>query len=292
MKYKTLVSLFFLGVVFSCYAQQKSYLFFLDQNLTFTSRDSALIIGNGNYEAGSFKLDCYNKFSKKLILTLHSTDTTLTNLDGRFISYFENGLIENEGYYKKNIIDSTWITRDSTGAVTDSIKYSNGKTITHASFIYFKNNQVSIYELTDSIKNTYQYISFDSTGQKIFDANFIGDNGIYSRYDSSKVASQNVFSREIVEADCSEWLDYIRKNLHSNIPFQRGATPGAYTTITKFTIEINGNISTVIPETHFGFGMEDEAMRVIKRGPKWIPASLFGIPVKSVRRQPITFVFN
>jgi protein TonB len=36
--------------------------------------------------------------------------------------------------------------------------------------------------------------------------------------------------------------------------------------------------------------MEEEVMRVIKRGPKWIPASQNGRLVKAYRKQPVTFV--
>jgi protein TonB len=35
--------------------------------------------------------------------------------------------------------------------------------------------------------------------------------------------------------------------------------------------------------------MEEEAMRVIKRGPKWNPAIQNGRQVKAYRKQPITF---
>ncbi len=36
--------------------------------------------------------------------------------------------------------------------------------------------------------------------------------------------------------------------------------------------------------------MEDEAIRVIKRGPKWTPAIQNGRNVNAYRKQPITFV--
>jgi protein TonB len=36
--------------------------------------------------------------------------------------------------------------------------------------------------------------------------------------------------------------------------------------------------------------MEDEAVKTIKRGPKWVPAQQNGRQVKAYRKQPITFV--
>jgi protein TonB len=36
--------------------------------------------------------------------------------------------------------------------------------------------------------------------------------------------------------------------------------------------------------------MEDEAVKVIRKGPNWVPAIQNGRPVKAYRKQPITFV--
>jgi hypothetical protein len=41
--------------------------------------------------------------------------------------------------------------------------------------------------------------------------------------------------------------------------------------------------------TNHGFGMEDEVIRVISKGPKWNPAIQNGKQVKAYRRQPVTF---
>ena len=51
----------------------------------------------------------------------------------------------------------------------------------------------------------------------------------------------------------------------------------------------DGSISDVTAETKLGFGMEEEAIKIIKRGPKWTPAQQNGNVVKAYRRQPITF---
>jgi hypothetical protein len=41
--------------------------------------------------------------------------------------------------------------------------------------------------------------------------------------------------------------------------------------------------------TNFGYGMEEEALRVIKRSPRWVPAIHQANEVTAYRRQPITF---
>ncbi|RZM17984.1 MAG: hypothetical protein EOO88_41905, partial [Pedobacter sp.] len=46
----------------------------------------------------------------------------------------------------------------------------------------------------------------------------------------------------------------------------------------------------VVAETSFGHGMEAEAIKAIKKGPKWTPAIQNGRNVNAYRRQPITYI--
>jgi len=86
------------------------------------------------------------------------------------------------------------------------------------------------------------------------------------------------------------WSRFLQKNLNSNTPVDNGAVPGSYSVIVQFIVDKQGNISDVRALTNHGFGMEEEAIRVIKRGPKWIAAIQNGRNVNAYRRQPITFI--
>ncbi|MDB5202592.1 MAG: hypothetical protein JWQ27_2001 [Ferruginibacter sp.] len=86
------------------------------------------------------------------------------------------------------------------------------------------------------------------------------------------------------------WRNFLTKNLDANTPIDNGAPEGTYTVIVRFIVSRDGSISDVVAETKFGYGMEAEAMKVIKKGPKWTPALQNGRNVNAYRRQPITFV--
>jgi protein TonB len=86
------------------------------------------------------------------------------------------------------------------------------------------------------------------------------------------------------------WVRYLQKKLNANTPVDNGARSGTYQVIVKFIVSKDGSISDVQPETKHGYGMEEEAMKIIKRGPKWTPALQNGRNVNAYRRQPITFV--
>jgi protein TonB len=109
-----------------------------------------------------------------------------------------------------------------------------------------------------------------------------------------QVDDNKIFEKVEKEAEFpggeAQWRRYLEKNLNANVPIDNGAPEGTYTVIVKFIVSKDGSISDVQAETNFGYGMEDEAVKQIKRGPKWTPALQNGRNVNAYRRQPITFV--
>ncbi len=85
------------------------------------------------------------------------------------------------------------------------------------------------------------------------------------------------------------WRKYLERTLNPQAPSDNGAPTGVYTVIVQFIVSKDGSISDVKALTTHGFGMEQEAVRVIKRGPSWTPAVQNGRNVNAYRKQPITF---
>ena len=67
------------------------------------------------------------------------------------------------------------------------------------------------------------------------------------------------------------------------------APAGSYTVIIQFVVDMDGSISDIKALTNHGYGLEQEAIRVIKKATKWEPAFQNGRHVKAYRKQPITF---
>jgi len=102
-----------------------------------------------------------------------------------------------------------------------------------------------------------------------------------------------IFDKVEIEASFpggdSKWRQYLERNANGQVATDNGAPEGTYTTVVQFVVDKEGNISDVRALTNHGYGMEEEAMRVIKKGPKWSPAVQNGRQVKAYRKQPITF---
>jgi hypothetical protein len=110
--------------------------------------------------------------------------------------------------------------------------------------------------------------------------------------DSSGV--ERIFEKVDIEARFPggerEWRKYLEKNLNPNVPYEGGAPAGTYTVFVQFIVDKEGNISEVKALTNHGYGMEEEVVKIISKGPQWVPASQNGRAVKAYRKQPVTFV--
>lgn len=86
------------------------------------------------------------------------------------------------------------------------------------------------------------------------------------------------------------WRRFLERNLHPDVPIDNNAAPGRYTVYLQFIVDREGKVSDIKALTAHGFGMEEEAMRVLRKATKWNPANQNGRAVKAYRKQPITFV--
>jgi protein TonB len=112
--------------------------------------------------------------------------------------------------------------------------------------------------------------------------------------EEKKVEDENkIFDKVEIEASFpggdAKWRQYLERNANGQVATDNGAPEGTYTTVVQFVVDKEGNISDVKALTNHGYGMEEEAMRVIRKGPKWTPAVQNGRQVKAYRKQPITF---
>jgi len=91
------------------------------------------------------------------------------------------------------------------------------------------------------------------------------------------------------KCDC-DWPKFLTRNLNAEVPVENGAPVGRYNVVIQFVVDQQGNVSDITPITNYGFGMEQEAIRVLKKAKGWKAGIQNGHEVKSYHKQPITFV--
>ena len=100
-----------------------------------------------------------------------------------------------------------------------------------------------------------------------------------------------VFQKVEVEAEYDgNWVNFLSSNLNAELPAENGAEAGSYTVIVRFIVSKDGSISDIVAESDPGYGLANEAIRVIKKSKKWRPGEQNGRQVTCYKRQPITWL--
>jgi hypothetical protein len=86
-----------------------------------------------------------------------------------------------------------------------------------------------------------------------------------------------------------EWTKFLKENVNSSIPISNGAPKGEYTVWIFFLVDKNGQASDWDTISNPGFGMKEEALRVVKKVSSWLPAVQSGQKVKCFKSVAITF---
>ncbi|MCD2424932.1 energy transducer TonB [Niabella pedocola] len=86
------------------------------------------------------------------------------------------------------------------------------------------------------------------------------------------------------------WIQYLAKNLDTGLPFRKGAPQKNYRVVIQFIVEKDGSITDIKPLTEEGYGMEEEAIRVITASGRWMPAQQNKVIVRCFKKE--IFVFS
>lgn len=105
--------------------------------------------------------------------------------------------------------------------------------------------------------------------------------------------SNIVFSKVEVEPQFAggdrAWQQYVQQNLRGSVPATNKAPQGTYKVDVHFVVGMDGSVRDVQGLTKNGYGMEEEAMRILKESPRWVPAMQNGLQVQAIKKQSIMF---
>lgn len=293
------IIMIFLASSLTAFGQQYKYLYYLDESLNIVERSVSILTGKAFYENGVLKMDCFRTNEEKLLISATFTDSTLNELQGPYLTYHDNGIIAWQGDYVNNEKQGLWQQWNKKGFKTDSVVYENNNRLRFAKFSYYEKETLKYsFSFTDSIADIFTQTYLYKNGNLLSEVVFAGQKGLLKSYDSTgtDIKTDSVFTREEIEASFPggdvEWRNYLRKNLDPDVPAKKGAPGGMYSVVIKFMITKDGTLTDIAAETNKGYGTEEEALRLIKKSPKWKPATQYGRFVNAYRRQPITFVVD
>jgi TonB family protein len=120
-----------------------------------------------------------------------------------------------------------------------------------------------------------------------------GDNDIYSKKEQNESESNKIFNGDDVDQQPSfpggtnALNTFIVSNLKYSVVAQENGIQGRV--VVKFIVEKDGSISNVEVDRSVDPDLDNEAMRVVKAMPKWIPGQINGKAVKVECSLPFVF---
>jgi antitoxin component YwqK of YwqJK toxin-antitoxin module len=145
------------------------------------------------------------------------------------------------------------------------------------------NVNIKLNMVIDTLKNDSFHVSY-----LIYNADSVDENNL-SNYILSKANDSIVQIEAKFPGGRDAWRKYLEKNLNANILLMHHAPDGNYTVTVSFMVDENGKVSDVRAENDPGYGTAEEAVRVIKKGPNWMPAIKDGRFVAYRQKQNIVF---
>lgn len=166
-------------------------------------------------------------------------------------------------------------------------------------FIHRNTQQILLNKVSDLLQlyDDYKGVLFRSDiSMRVF-TNKVGEfvdsmNSLNSFNNNTELFLETAGSNEIdaeFPSGVVGWKNYLQSNINPNIAQTNGAPIGSFRATVSFIIERDGNLSNLRPLTNWGYGMEEELVRVIHNSPKWIPAMQNGRNVKAYRIQTVKF---
>ncbi|MTH15092.1 M56 family metallopeptidase [Flavobacterium sp. LC2016-01] len=171
-----------------------------------------------------------------------------------------------------------------------------------SNFVSYFNSFVHKNARSKKFPQSYQVTLFTAEGyDKAYSENQVRDAGtmtIIASEDTRKSKTQKTPEKEttatVNEIDKQpefpggilEFYKFVGKNF--KVPAEAGATKIQGKIYMEFMIETDGSLSEFNIVKDLGFGMGDEAIRVLKLSPKWSPGTQNGQPVRVLYNLPIT----
>ncbi|HCQ13054.1 energy transducer TonB [Flavobacterium sp.] len=116
-----------------------------------------------------------------------------------------------------------------------------------------------------------------------FDVKLKNNNEVSQSKKIEKVASDSTVEKvPEYSGGLSNFYKFIAKNYRE--PDQPGLNGKV---IVSFVVEVDGSLSNFVIDKDLGFGTGKEAIRVLKKSPKWTPATQNGVPVRATYSLPI-----
>ncbi|RYD74260.1 MAG: TonB family protein [Sphingobacteriales bacterium] len=207
-------------------------------------------------------------------------DSTLSVLNGSYTEY-ASGKVKLKGYYIKGNKTGAWVSYDTAGRATESEVYSMGKL----------NGPYTSYWPAGNTKEEGRYENGKRAGNWKFyykDGSIASDetyNDSYNLVDSSyfdpnhnPTSKIKIINPPMFPGGMPAFYQFLGRSIRYPTEAVKNQISG--TVYCSFVVDTAGKLQEIKVISSPHYSLSDEAMRILRYSPKWIPASVLGDPVR------------
>lgn len=210
---------------------------------------------------------------------------------GLWLSYHYNGMMSDSAYYEADKLKGTKMSWYSNGFIADSADYTNDGQAVYISWYDDGNPSSAGRYINGKKEGPWQYFHKNNNNAAL--EKYSKDVLISRIYYDEKGIQLSDTSNKDRDAEFkggeAKWRDYLEGNLQFPEDVKLVNTD-VITIVVNATVDEDGKISDVYVSVPFDPKFDDEALRVMKRSPKWLPSISHNRRVKQYVRQPIFFM--
>lgn len=192
----------------------------------------------------------YYQFEGPLLSQATFKDENMTMPHGAFRYYGTDGKLDSSGFVSDGLKDDFWFYYTDSFTLWKKMKYARGE-------LLFSMSKEEIDAEAEQLKSQ-----------------------------SGALTAQPDEVEAEFKGGPRAWAKYIQRNIkfpNRAIQLNKGGK-----VIIDFVVEPDGSVQNVQLVQSVEFSIDQEAIRLFRASPKWLPARVDGKPVKAYRRQPLT----
>jgi antitoxin component YwqK of YwqJK toxin-antitoxin module len=266
-----------------------------------------------NTDSGWFRTDYFTANNGLQMIGLFR-DSACEIKNGYFVFYYANGNVSAAGRYADNKKDGMWLSFYYNGMMSDSLVYETGRPIavelgwhqngymsdssvykpdgSGVRVFWFDNGTPSAAGKTIGNKKDGRWVYFHKNGKTAAIEDYREDVLTSKTYFDEEGKELTDTTNKDRQADFNggnaKWQKYLQKNLVFPYGYKLINTD-VITVVIAATINEEGNIENAYVEIPFKAPFDSEALKALKRSPKWLPAISHNRRVKMNIRQAVSF---
>ncbi len=253
MKKIILSPMFFFLAMHICMAQDKETISYMNENgEPVKEKKARYLLQKRKINDTLWELSTYELYGP-LVKTIHAKDENCLIKNGGYYAKISTGG-DTVGYFANNQKDKDWVIRTSTDRILKKLEYANGALVAEKDSNQVK-AEIAQKKIIDTTKKNIVFV---------------------------KVEMESVF-----KGGQNAWASYLGQNLHYPNKAVKNRIQG--TVVVQFIVSKEGKVEDVMVVKSVEYSLDQEALRIIRNSPDWIPAVQEGRKVKSYKKQPIVF---